>query len=117
MRILVIDRQALACEKNMVLLDAWKRFIRLGEAATACEALHLLEGYLPQAILSDIRMPGRSGLESIRLIRGKYAQIKIIVLSLALDLKAEALAVGADAFVCKSDPPDELRKTLLSVLR
>jgi CheY-like chemotaxis protein len=87
------------------------------EAMDGWEAVQLTEEFQPDLILMDARMPKMNGLEAIRLIRAKSPHIKIIVLSMYPDVKAEALEAGADAFVSKSDPLDKLRKTLSDVIR
>jgi DNA-binding NarL/FixJ family response regulator len=57
------------------------------------------------------------GLESTRRIKAKWPQVKIIVLSLHAERAAEALAAGADAFVCKCEPPEALLKALEQVVK
>jgi DNA-binding NarL/FixJ family response regulator len=64
----------------------------------------------------DARMPEMNGLEATRLIKAKWPQIKIIILSMYLDFEGEALSTGADAFILKSDLPEKLRKTLAEVM-
>ncbi|TRZ50936.1 DNA-binding response regulator [bacterium] len=117
MRILIINKQPRARQRIKALLDAWYQIVEIREAASVCEALHLLEGFLPHAILMDVRIPKRDGLEAIRFIKANYQMVKIIALSLDPDFKAEVLDAGADAFVNKSDPPEKLRETLRNVLR
>jgi CheY-like chemotaxis protein len=99
------------------LLGAWYPTEEIREAADGGEAVRLTEDFQPDLILMDARMPKMSGLEAIRLIRAKSPHIKIIVLSMYPDIKAEALEAGADAFVSKSDPLDKLRKTLSDVIQ
>jgi DNA-binding NarL/FixJ family response regulator len=117
MRILIIEKQFHALQSLKALMDAWYQIIENRGAAYVCEALHVLEEFQPDVILMDVRMPKRSGLETIRLIKAKYQSIKIIVLSLDPDFRAEAMAAGVDAFVSKSDPPEKLREALADVLR
>jgi DNA-binding NarL/FixJ family response regulator len=64
----------------------------------------------------DARMPTMSGLQATRLIKAKWPQIKIIILSVLTEYQSLALAAGADAFSSKSDPPEKLLETLKDVL-
>jgi CheY-like chemotaxis protein len=98
------------------LLEVWHQLEEVREAANGSEAVQLVEDFRPDVILMDARMPKMSGLEATRLIKAKWPQIKIIVLSVFMDYQALALAAGADAFVSKSDPPEVLRKTLVNVM-
>ena len=116
MRVLVVDNQPRARQSMKALLGAWRQVEEVREAANGYEAVQLAEEFQPDVILMDARMPKMNGLEATRLIKAKWQQIKIIVLSMYPDLKAEALAAGADAFVSKSDPPEKLRKTLADVM-
>ena len=63
-------------------------------------------------------MQSRYGpLKASRLIKSKWPQIKIIILSVFMDYQPRALAAGADEFISKSDPPETLRKLLAELLQ
>ena len=115
-RVLVVDNQPRARQSMKALLGVWYPGQEICEAANGFEAVHLAEEFQPDIILMDVRMPKMNGLEAIRLIKAKWQPIKIVALSMYPDFKAEALAAGADAFVCKSDPPEILRNTLAEQL-
>jgi DNA-binding NarL/FixJ family response regulator len=117
MRVLIADNQPRARHSMRALLSAWYQMEEIREAMDGWEAVRLTEDFQPDLILMDARMPKMSGLEAIRLIRAKSPHIKIIVLSMYPDVKAEALEAGADAFVSKSDPLDKLRKTLSDIIQ
>lgn len=117
MRILVICRQTQAGQSVKNLRDTWHQHRLIREAASVCEALHLLEEFLPQLILLDVRIPDRNGLGAIRSVKAENQSIAIIILSMHPDLEAEALATGADAFIGKSDPPEKLMEALADGLR
>jgi CheY-like chemotaxis protein len=88
----------------------------LREAANGNEAVQLAEEFQPDLILMDARMPGMSGLEATRVVKAKWPQIQVIILSVFADYQPLALEAGADAFVSKSDPPEKLRETLAEIL-
>ena len=116
MRILVICRQTQAGQSVKNLRDTWQQHGLIREAASVCEALHLLEEFLPQLILLDVRIPDRKGLGAILSVKAENQSIAIIVLSMHPDLEAEALATGADAFIGKNDPPEKLMEALVAGL-
>ena len=60
-------------------------------------------------------MPGMNGFDATRLIKSRWPQIKVVIISMYPEFQAEALSAGADSFVSKSDLPNELRKTLVDV--
>ena len=115
MRILVVDNQLRARKSMKALLGAWYPAAEVREATDGYEAVQLSEKFKPALILMDARMPRMNGLEAVRQIKAKSPIIKIIVLSMYMDSKAEALAAGADAFVSKSEPPEKIRETLKDI--
>jgi CheY-like chemotaxis protein len=115
MRILIVDNQPRARLSMKALLGAWYPAAEVREAADGYEAVQLVEEFQPDVILMDARMPKMSGLEAARHIKAKSQLIKIIVLSIYPDIKAEALSAGADAFVSKSEPPEKIRETLKNI--
>lgn len=80
----------------------------VGEAADGAEALRLVQTIQPDGVILDVRMPGMDGLQATRLIKRRWPEIKVIVLSLYAYYREEALATGADAFLVKGCPVEEL---------
>ena len=111
-RVLVVDDQPRARQSLKALLATWPFIETIREAANGKEALALVEESPPDLALMDIRMPEMNGLEATRRIKAKWPQVKIIVLSVYIEHATEALAAGADAFVCKCEPPEALLRAL-----
>ena len=114
-RVLIVDDQPRARQGLKALLATWPQVKEVQEAANGQEALVLVEESQPDLVLMDIRMPKMDGLEATRRIKAKWPQIKIVVLSMYTEYAADALAAGADAFVCKGEPPGKLLATLDAV--
>ena len=112
LRVLVVDDQPRARQSLKALLATWPIIGTIREAASGKEALTLVEESPPDLALIDIRMPEMDGLEATRRIKAKWRPVKIIVLSVYTERAAEALAAGADAFVCKCEPPEVLLDAL-----
>jgi len=77
----------------------WVGVIR--EASNGEDAIRKIKQQSPDLILMDVEMPVMNGLEATKVIKSKWSQIKIIVLTMYPDYRAEALASGADAFLIK----------------
>jgi two-component system KDP operon response regulator KdpE len=88
------------------------------EATTAAEALEQTGRAQPDAILLDLGLPDRDGLEIIQLIR-KVTAAPILVVSArdATDQKVAALDLGADDYVTKPFDSDEVLARLRAALR
>jgi two-component system KDP operon response regulator KdpE len=88
------------------------------EATTAAEALEQAAKLRPDAILLDLGLPDRDGLEIIHLLR-RQSSVPILVISArdATDQKVAALDLGADDYVTKPFDSDEVLARLRASLR
>jgi len=112
-RVLVVDDQPRARQSLKALLRTLPQVSELCEAADGQEALRLIEESRPDVVLMDVRMPEMDGLQTTRLIKTRWPQVKVILLSMYGEYMTQALEAGADAFVGKGEPPGTLLATLL----
>src|ERR1700693_4336388 len=91
----------------------------IGEGSTGDEALALSPIVRYDAVLLDINMPGKSGIETCRELRRLMPRIAILMLSVNDDheRKIEALEAGADDYVTKPFHMRELTARIRSALR
>jgi DNA-binding NarL/FixJ family response regulator len=83
----------------------------VADVANGKQALELLEsGIETDVILTDINMPGMSGIELAALVKSKFPDVKIIVLSMLDNEKyiVEAFKAGACGYILKNVTSDEL---------
>jgi DNA-binding NarL/FixJ family response regulator len=107
-RVLIVDDQPRARQSLKALLATWFRAGEIREASSGPKALCLVEEFRPDVVLMDARMPGMDGLEATHLIKTKWPEIKVVVLSMYPGYKEPALAAGADAFIDKGELPERL---------
>jgi two-component system nitrogen regulation response regulator GlnG len=75
--------------------------------ASAREALDALkEGALPQVLVSDIRMPGTSGLELLQSVKREHPGLPIIIMTAYSDLESAVTAFQGGAFEYLPKPFD-----------
>ncbi len=88
------------------------------EATTGREALALAASAHPDAILLDLGLPDRDGLELVTLLK-KQAKVPLLVISArhATDDKVAALDLGADDYVTKPFDGEELLARLRAAMR
>ena len=86
----------------------------VGEACTALEAIRKAAHLRPDLILLDIGMPLVSGIEAAPIIRRASPESKIIFVTQEDDseVRAAALATGAEAYLLKSSALTELRSAI-----
>jgi PAS domain S-box-containing protein len=89
----------------------------VGEAGSGAEAVDVVTGTRPDLVLLDLSMPQVDGFDSLAGIRQGAPSSKVVVFSGfdAAGLADRALALGAAAFVEKSEPVERLVATLLAV--
>ena len=73
----------------------------LQEAENGAEAVAKFQGWQPHFIWMDVRMPVLDGIEATRQIKESWPQVKVVVLSMYVEHREEALEAGADRFLVK----------------
>ncbi len=117
--VLIVDDEYAGRETLQSILEG--EGYRLEMAENGTQAIEKARQFLPDVILLDVMMPGMTGFEVCRHIRGdpRIAEIPIIMLT-ALDDRDSlltALKAGADDFVSKPFDRYELRARLLGITR
>ncbi len=74
--------------------------------ALAQEALAALERDTPQVLVSDIRMPGTSGLELLQSVKQKHPELPVIIMTAYSDLESAVAAFQGGAFEYLPKPFD-----------
>jgi DNA-binding NarL/FixJ family response regulator len=78
------------------------------------EALDQIDRVRPGVILTDLGLPGMSGIEGIRALRERFADVPILALTVYDDDDRvfEALCAGATGYLLKNTPPARLLESL-----
>jgi two-component system KDP operon response regulator KdpE len=115
--VLVVDDEAALRKTLRTSLTA--SGFAVEEARSGEEALHSVQQYRFDLVLLDINMPGISGIDACRRIRGISPQAGIIMITVRdlEDDKVRALEAGADDYVTKPFKLRELTARLRAVLR
>ena len=84
-------------------------------AANGAELLAMCDGGVPDIVISDVRMPGMSGMELCRILHERYPQCRIIFLSGSSDKQylMEAIELSAVSYVEKPVVPEQLERVIL----
>ena len=114
LRILIVDDQQRARLSLKALLATKFQLMDTCEAVNGIEAVRCVEECKPDIVLMDIRMPEMDGIEATRIIKTKIAQLPVIVLTLYGEYREAALAAGANAFLLKGEPVEQLMAVLLT---
>jgi len=89
-----------------------------GEAGTADQVLSEVESQEWDLLILDVTMPGRSGLDVLRDLRGLRPQLPVLILSMHPEdqLGKRALKAGASGYMNKESAPEELIEAVQKVL-
>jgi len=111
-RILVVDDEIHARHGLGLLLN--QAGFEVVTASDASQALDLLQGGRVNMILSDLRMPGMSGLTFLREINQRYPDIGVILMTAhaGVDSYLEAIQLGAYDYINKPLCFDELMEIM-----
>ena len=109
-RVLVVDDHSLVCEALHSLLAGYPGVEVVGEARSGAEAVSKSQELEPDVVLMDIAMPGMSGIEATKKIKGACPDIKVIGLTMHDNqaLFFLMLEAGASGYVLKGGDSQEL---------
>jgi DNA-binding NarL/FixJ family response regulator len=116
-RVLLTDDHTLFRQGIRTLLAAEPDIEVVGEAADAAQAVTLARQVRPDVVLMDIGMNGMSSFEATRQIRKERPETHVVFLSMYDDDEylAECVEIGANGYVLKDSPADQLLTALREV--
>src|ERR1700686_3994767 len=115
-RLLIVDDHEVVRKGVRMLFSNTDSFEVCGEAPNGIEAIRMVPELSPDVVILDLSMPGMNGFETAAKIRQIAPSIRIVIFSVH-EIPSTALRVGADAFVSKSSPLEDLVLTVNRVLQ
>jgi len=118
-RVLIVDDQALIREGLSLMLGLYDEIEIVGQANNGQEAVDFIENIEVDLVLMDIRMPVMDGVEATKIIKEKYPQVKIIILTTFNEDEYifNGLKSGADGYILKDISSRKLVDTIKSVYK
>src|SRR5690606_22942911 len=85
----------------------------ISSVTSAADALRMIEGSCPDLLLSDVDMPGMTGIELLGRIKHDFPDLAVVMMSGigTVELAAQAVRAGAVDFVGKPLEVERLRVT------
>ena len=116
-KVLIVDDHPLMRVGIAAIIEATSDMTAVAQAGSGEEAIELFEKYLPDITLMDLRLPGISGVEAIRILVSRHRGAKFVVLTTYEgdeDIH-QALQAGARSYIIKGMPYDALVNALRRV--
>lgn len=115
--ILVVDDDSSLREFLEIFLS--KEGCRVSSAPNGDVALELIRADKPDVVITDVRMPGMTGLDLLIAIKKKWPDIPVIMMTAfaSLDTAVEAMKEGAWDYLTKPFRIEELRKIIDAALK
>jgi two-component system invasion response regulator UvrY len=110
LRILIVDDHPIVrLGLKQTLADA-AEIGEIGEAATPQQALDLIRHREWDAVVLDIGLPGRGGLEVLKDIKGELPRLPVLILSMHSEdqFAVRAIRAGAAGYLTKAAAPENL---------
>jgi len=118
-KVLLVDDERIIREGISKLIE-WKSLglILVGVAKNGVEAYEMVRKYVPDIVITDIKMPEMDGLELIASVKKQFEKIKFIVLSGygEFDFAAKAMKYGVKDYLLKPCSKEMISEVLKNVL-
>lgn len=117
-RIIIADDHPIVREGLRELIERDDRFTVVGEAMNGEEALTYIAGYAPDAVILDVEMPKKSGLDVAQYIYLKELPVKVLILTMFNQESVfnRAMDLGVLGYVLKDSVGADIIRGLLAVM-
>ena len=115
-KIIVVDDEKRICHNVEKILS--KNNFEVTHALSAQDAMEKMAKESFSLLISDIVMPGKNGLELLKMVKKEWPLTKAIMMTAyaSTDTAMKAIRLGALDYIPKPFTPDELRSTVEGVL-
>jgi two-component system response regulator (stage 0 sporulation protein F) len=123
-KMLVVDDER---DVELLFSQKFRKEIRSGEVqlnfafngGEALQFLHSLDPFDLVVVLSDINMPGMTGLELLKIIKTQYKDLRVMMVTAYGDEKnyKNAITIGADDFMTKPVDFNSLKQKVMRFIQ
>jgi two-component system, NarL family, invasion response regulator UvrY len=117
LKVLIADDHPVVREGIKQIIQKASDIIVGGEALTGQDVLDKMDQESWDAIILDLNMPGKDGLEVLQSIRHEYPRLPILILSIYPEdqMGIRVLRAGASGFLNKESAPKELLNAIRKI--
>lgn len=116
-KIALVDDHKLFRSGMRALLSAFDNLEVVMEAGNGQEFLDQLKDHRPDVVLMDLEMPVLDGMETIKILKEKYPDVKAIIVSMHDEEKfiVHLMELGARGYLLKNSNPEDIENAVRSV--
>jgi DNA-binding NarL/FixJ family response regulator len=113
-RLVIADDHAIVREGLKRIVSSVGDMEVVGEAADGTEVMQRVRELSFDVLMLDLSMPGRSGMELIKLVHAEKPKLRILVLSMHQELQyaVRAIKSGASGYLTKESAPSLLEQAI-----
>jgi len=117
-RILIADDHDVVRSGLRALLRTSPDFAIVGEAVDGEEAVRMTEKAKPDVVIMDISMPNLDGIAATKVIKGRFPDVKVVILTVHQDEEYayQILRAGASGYVLKNAGKKDIFKAISSAM-
>ncbi len=116
-RIVIADDHAIVREGLKRIVGSAPDLALVAEAADGTEVMQRVREQEFDVLVLDLSMPGRSGMELIKLVKAEKPRLKILVLSMHQEMQyaVRAIKSGASGYLTKESAPAQLEQAIRKI--
>ena len=117
-KLMLVDDHEIVRTGLRMMLEAEADLEIVSEAESGEEALELVSHNVPDVIIMDVSLPGIGGVEATRVLRDRYPDIKVLVLTIHEDERYffQMLNAGAAGYLPKPFRKEQLTGIVRHIL-
>ena len=117
LKVAIIEDEREIRECLALLVNGSEGYSCSGSYRTMEDALERIGQQLPDVVLSDIGLPGMSGIDGVRILKQRYPDLLVLMLTVYEDDERifDAMCAGACGYLLKKTPPARLLESLREV--
>ena len=117
-RVLIVDDHPIVRQGLALLINREPDLVVCGDAEEAHSALHRIETLKPHVVVVDLSLNGPDGLDLLKSIRMRDANLPVLILSMLDELlyAERALRAGANGYIMKQEATEQVLVALRRIL-
>jgi DNA-binding NarL/FixJ family response regulator len=117
-KVAIVEDEREIRECLTLLVNGSEGYTCTGSYRSMEEALQSIPRQLPDVVLSDIGLPGMSGIDGVRILKERYPDLLVLMLTVYDDDERifAAMCAGACGYLLKKTPPARLLDSLSEVV-